>query len=128
MGIFQWRATQRQGKLWFEIENDAEHLLCKEQCILVQRSTTKEQSRRLVSALLPKTFLDEHGSVVVENHINIIRPIQSKPQVNLEILANYLNSEISDRVMRCIAGGTSVSACDLLAMPLPSPEKLACYL
>ncbi|WP_295512943.1 HsdM family class I SAM-dependent methyltransferase [uncultured Sulfitobacter sp.] len=128
LGVFQWRASRQKGKIWFETENGDEHLLCTEQCILVQRATTKEQPRRLVAALLPKTFLDQHGSVVVENHINIIRPIQNRPRVSLEDLANYLNSKIADNVLRCIAGGTSVSASDLLTMPLPSPGKIACYL
>ncbi|EEB82371.1 HsdM family class I SAM-dependent methyltransferase [Roseobacter sp. GAI101] len=128
LGVFQWRASRHQGKIWFETANGSEHLLCKEPCILVQRATTKEQPRRLVAALLPKTFLDEHVSVVVENHINIIRPIQNKPQVNLAVLASYLNSETADNVLRCIAGSTSVSASDLLTMPLPCPGKIACYL
>jgi adenine-specific DNA-methyltransferase len=128
LGIFQWRASRQQGKIWFETESGSENLLCKEPCILVQRATTKEQPRRLVAAQLPQTFLDQHGSAIVENHINIIRPIQNRPRVSLEDLANYLNSKIADNVLRCIAGGTSVSASDLLAMPLPSPEKLASYL
>ena len=128
LGAFQWRASRQQGKVWFETENGDEHLLCTEQCILVQRATTKEQPRRLVAALLPKTFLDRHGSVVVENHVNIIRPVQYRPQVSLAVIANYLNSQIADNVLRCVAGGTSVSVCDLLAMPLPSPRKIVCYL
>ena len=38
-------------------------------CILVQRTTAKEQARRLIAAELPSEFVHQHRGVVVENHL-----------------------------------------------------------
>ena len=44
-------------------------------CLLICRTTSKEQRRRLVSAILPQSVFDLHGAVCVENHLNMIGQI-----------------------------------------------------
>ena len=92
--------------------------------MLVQRTTAKEQSRRLIAAPLPIEFIEEHEAVVVENHLNMIRPIVPEPVVSHRVLASFLNSEVADRAFRCVSGSVAVSAYELESVPLPAPDQL----
>ena len=82
------------------------------------------RSRRLIAAALPAEFLEKHGGVVVENHINMIRPITEAPQVSAEVLGAFINSAAADRAFRCVSGSVAVSAYELESLPLPAPEDL----
>ena len=93
-------------------------------CVLLQRTTAKEQDRRLIAAELPASFIHEHGAVVIENHLNMIRPIAGNPSVSPAAVAALLNSAIVDRLFRCINGSVAVSAYDLESLPLPPPEAM----
>jgi len=124
-GRFIWRAEKRGHTPWFEVHKGDEWLISSKPCVLLQRTTAKEQSRRLIAAALPADFLQEHGSVIVENHLNMLRPINDAPAVTVPILAAFLNSAAADRAFRCINGSVAVSAYELEALPLPAPEDLA---
>jgi adenine-specific DNA-methyltransferase len=39
--------------------------------VLVQRTTAKEQHRRLISAEMPAELIAQHGRITVENHLNM---------------------------------------------------------
>ncbi len=93
--------------------------------MLVQRTTAKEQARRLIAAALPESFLRRHRSVVVENHLNMVRPTVGRPAIDAGTLAAILNSDIVDRMFRCINGSVAVSAYELEALPLPAVDDLA---
>jgi adenine-specific DNA-methyltransferase len=92
--------------------------------VLLQRTTAKEQSRRLIAASLPAAFIREHGAVVIENHLNMIRPINGTPLVPAGLLAAVLNTASVDRAFRCISGSVAVSAYELENLPLPPPAEL----
>ena len=77
-----------------------------------------------VAAELPAAFITTHGAVVVENHLNMIKPLNGTPKVRPAVLAALLNSDLVDQVFRCINGSVAVSAYELEALPLPSPETL----
>lgn len=123
-GQFVWRAERRGHTAWFELREGDGWLSVDKPCVLLQRTTAKEQSRRLIAAALPAEFLDEHGAVVVENHLNMLRPRVEAPAVPAEVLAAFLNSAAADRAFRCINGSVAVSAYELEAMPLPPPAEL----
>ena len=91
---------------------------------LLQRTTAKEQNRRLIAAELPRNFLSEHGAVVIENHLNMIRPINSAPAIPPKVLSAFLNTEVVDEAFRCLSGSVAVSAYELEALPLPPPGSL----
>ena len=91
--------------------------------MLVQRTTAKEQCRRLIAAELPKAFLAKHGAVVVENHLNMVKSLDGPGEVSPAVLAAVLNSDVVDQLFRCINGSVAVSAYELKALPLPAPEK-----
>ena len=123
-GHFEWRARKQNHKPWFEVRTADGWLVSKGPCVLLQRTTAKEQHRRLIAATLPKSFIEQHGGVVVENHLNMLRPVTSRPPVPLGVLVAVLNSDAADRAFRCMSGSVAVSAYEIEALPLPAPEKL----
>ena len=123
-GVFEFRAEKRNHKPWFEPKANERWVVTDFPCVLLQRTTAKEQSRRLIAAELPAAFIKEHGAVVVENHLNMIKPLNGAPRVALAALAVLLNSDVVDQVFRCINGSVAVSAYELEALPLPPPEDV----
>lgn len=123
-GRFEWRAEKRGHTPYFEVRAADGWLKTDRECVLVQRTTAKEQSRRLIAAALPAEFINRHGAVVIENHLNMLRPIVERPAVEPGVLAAVLNSSATDGAFRCLNGSVAVSAFELEALPLPSPDKL----
>ena len=123
-GRFIFRAEKKNHEPHFEPAEGDDWLITRKPCVLLQRTTAKEQSRRLIAAALPTSILDAHGAVVIENHLNMLRPIAEKPAVSPEALAAFLNSAAADRAFRCVSGSVAVSACELEALPMPSPDDM----
>lgn len=123
-GRFLWRAEKRNHTPWFEVRANDDWLLTRRVCVLLQRTTAKEQARRLIATALPVGMLDEHDAVVVENHLNMLRPTTDQPPVPADVLAAFLNSTAADRAFRCVSGSVAVSAYELEALPLPAPDQL----
>lgn len=123
-GRFEWKATKRNHQPWFEIRDRDQWLISRQQCVLLQRTTAKEQHRRLIAAALPSTFIERHGAVVVENHLNMLKPLETTPSVSAEVLSTFLNSSAADQAFRCVSGSVAVSAYELEAIPLPAPDAL----
>ena len=123
-GEFEFRAEKRNHKPYFEPKEKEHWVVTDHPCVLLQRTTAKEQCRRLIAAELPNQFLRKHGAVVVENHLNMIKPLNGTPKVSSAALAALLNSDIVDQVFRCINGSVAVSAYELQALPLPSPDEI----
>ena len=123
-GVFEFRAAKRNHKPYFEPKTNERWVVTDFPCVLLQRTTAKEQCRRLIAAELPPAFIEEHGAVVIENHLNMIKPRNGTPQVAPAALAALLNSGVVDQVFRCINGSVAVSAYELEALPLPPPEGM----
>ena len=123
-GVFEFRAERRNHKPYFEPSVEEFWVVTDFPCVLLQRTTAKEQGRRLIAAELPTSFLREHRAVVVENHLNMIRPIAGTPCVTPGAVAALLNSAVVDQLFRCINGSVAVSAYELKSLPLPSPESM----
>lgn len=121
---FRFSAMRRNHAPYFQVRLGQDYLITKGSCVLVQRTTAKEQKRRLIAAVLPEAFVKKHGGVVVENHLNMIRPLSGKPSISFSVLAVLLNTHTLDRAFRCISGSVAVSAYELNALPLPSPEEM----
>ena len=124
-GRFQFRADKRNHEPYFKPRPGDDWLITRKPCVLLQRTTAKEQQSRLIAAELPAEFLHEHRAVVIENHLNMIRPLNGRPAVSAAVLARLLNNPIVDRAFRCLSGSVAVSAYELENLPLPSPEDLA---
>jgi adenine-specific DNA-methyltransferase len=123
-GEFVFRATRRNHAPYFAPKVGDDWLLVSSPCVLLQRTTSKEQARRLIAAEMPPSFVAKHGSVTVENHLNMIVPTSSAPKVDTATLAAFLNSRAADQVFRCISGSVAVSAYELESMPLPAASDL----
>lgn len=123
-GRFHFRADKRNHEPYFKTEPGDDWLITREPCVLLQRTTAKEQQSRLIAAALPAQFLREHGAVVIENHLNMIRPFNGRPEVSAAVLVKLLNNPIVDRAFRCLSGSVAVSAYELENLPLPSPVDL----
>lgn len=97
------------------------HLITRHECVILQRTTSKEQERRLVCGVIPQGFIDKHHGVVIENHLNIVYT-QNSP-VRAETVSLILNSPVVDRLFRCVNGSVAVSAFELESIPMPSLEE-----
>jgi adenine-specific DNA-methyltransferase len=117
---FDPQRTKRQP--YFAVGPRDAAVVTRQPCVLVQRTTAKEQARRLIAAELPEAFLKVHGEVVIENHLNMVRSVVADPQVQPGTIARLFESDVLDRVLRCMSGSVAVSATELEALPLPTPE------
>ena len=121
-GRFIWRTERRNHAPWFlaDLPRDS-WLLADRPCVLLQRTTAKEQARRLIAAEMPASFVRKHRAAIIENHLNMVRPIVAAPLIPLAVIAALLNSDAADAAFRCINGSVAVSAFELEAMPVPPP-------
>lgn len=117
---FGWRSEKVNHEPWFIPRDKDQWVISRRGCVLVQRTTAKEQKRRLIAAELPATFVAQHRGVIVENHLNMVRTIVPNPAVSPATIAALLNSDLVDASFRCINGSVAVSASELEAVPLPS--------
>jgi adenine-specific DNA-methyltransferase len=122
-GRFIFRAQKKNHAPYFKLNRGDDWLVVHEACVLLQRTTAKEQPRRLIAAELPSQFVKKHGGVVVENHLNMVRP-NPLAKVSTGVVSAILNSQVVDQVFRCLSGSVAVSAFELEALPLPSPDLL----
>lgn len=120
---FGFSAERKNHAPYIDINNKQSHLVTMRSCVLLQRTSSKEQDRRLLSAVIPQEFIDAQGGVVVENHLNIVYSVEDD-SITPETLSIILNSEAVDRTFRCISGSVAVSAYELEALPLPSIKQI----
>jgi adenine-specific DNA-methyltransferase len=100
-------------------ENTSPLLLPVKNYVLLKRFTSKEQKRRLDSAVLKQSEFP-YESVGIENHVNYIH----KPKGNLSIgeafgIAALLNTGLIDNYFRSLNGHTQVNATEIRSLPLP---------
>ncbi|SHH64019.1 adenine-specific DNA-methyltransferase [Chryseobacterium oranimense] len=123
-GTFQLKADKKNHKKWFQFKEANDFLLTTKPCVLLQRTTSKEQKKRLITTVLPDELFKEYTSAVIENHLNMIIPTSTNSKVSLELLSTFLNSKIVNDAFRTISGSVAVSAYELESLPLPKPSKL----
>lgn len=123
-GMFEFRHEKRNHRPYFKPKPEEHWVVTNYPCVLLQRTTSKEQSRRLIAAELPQSFIDTYGGVVVENHLNMIRPLNGEPRISSVTLAALLATNVIDQLFRCINGSVAVSAYELEALPLPEPGAM----
>lgn len=124
-GKFRFTYQRRGHQSYLKVIKGQDFLVVDKECVLVQRTTSKEQDKRLQCAVLPQEFIDQAGGVVVENHLNMIIPLADNDgQIRAETISALLNSKVVDEIFRCISGSVAVSAYELGSLPLPSAEQL----
>jgi adenine-specific DNA-methyltransferase len=124
-GRFTLKAEARNHAPWYQSEGDEDMNVIGGPCVLVQRTTSKEQKRRVIAAALPEPVLKKFRRVSVENHLNMVRQIPGiEPLLDPAGMSALLNSESIDALFRCVNGSTAVSAYELEALPLPNPRDI----
>jgi len=124
-GRFVWRSEKRNHAPWFEARLPKDNwLIVTQPCVLLQRTTAKEQPRRLIAAEMSEAFIHKHKGVIVENHLNMVRAVVPKPSVPAAVIASLLGSAVVDTAFRCINGSVAVSAFELEELPLPPPAVM----
>ena len=123
-GKFHFQAARRSHLPYLKLKPGQDFLLNCEPCILVQRTTAKEQKRRIIAAVIPNSFVLEYPGFVVENHLNMVNSSRKKPEIGLRTLSALLNSSAFDKAFRCINGSVAVSAYELNCVPLPDPDQM----
>jgi len=89
--------------------------------VALQRTTAKDDSRRLVAAPISAAFVQRHGGYVGENHVILLLKGE-RAVCDENLLAAILRSHTVDRLFRCISGSVAVSATELAQLPLPDPQ------
>jgi adenine-specific DNA-methyltransferase len=123
-GKFRLKPQKRNHAEYYEPSGPGDPNLVRKPCLLLQRTTSKEQDRRLISAILPASVIKMHGAVAVENHLNMIVAVKRKPAIPMDVLGAFFASETADRVIRCINASVAVSASEIEAMPLPAAAEI----
>lgn len=121
------RARNTMRYLAVRGHSDEKVMVLDEPAVLVQRTTAPEQRRRLVAAVLDQNFLDQvpgRGGVVVENHVNVLRPTTC-PALSQDLLGRLLATTTMDQLIRCISGSVALSAYELESLPLPAAHVLS---
>lgn len=104
---------------WVSAPSDAPYIV-RDPCVIVQRTSSRDQRRRVVAAAVPKEFLQLHGGFVGENHVLLLmrsRPDAATPEALAEALNNLLASQAMDRM--CGSASIPISAIESLRLPLP---------
>jgi adenine-specific DNA-methyltransferase len=121
-------ARDKARYLALSVKSDLNVMLLEEPAVLVQRTTAPEQCRRIVAADLSQEKLYSLGGrVVVENHVNVLRPTVAVPLIQRVTLARLLQTKTMDRLMRCISGSVAVSSYEIDSLPLPDAGVLASW-
>lgn len=123
-GRFVLRYEKRNHMPFMRLKSGDEWLVVRQPCVLLQRTTAKEQARRLIAAEMPSSLLKRYRGITVENHLNMLVPIVDAPSVSPALLAAFLNSVAADRAFRCLSGSVAVSAYELENLPLPNAAEL----
>ncbi|MEM6737983.1 MAG: N-6 DNA methylase [Bacteroidota bacterium] len=125
-GVFKHRCEGRNHLPYYTSIKSNDPNLVHQPCILIQRTTSIEQERRLVLGIMDRDFLAKYPKgVAVENHLNMVIPIKGRtPLVRLTTIAYLLNTKIIDNVFRCINGSTAVSSFELSSIPFPDLNSM----
>lgn len=119
------RDIYRDDKRYLRLSSpgDAKTMKLSEPAILVQRTAAPESPRKLVAASLDPDMLAERGgSVVVENHVNVLRSVSSK--IPSALMVRVLATPTLDALVRCVSGSVALSAYELMALPMPAEDTL----
>nr|WP_293859710.1 N-6 DNA methylase [Sphingomonas sp. SCN 67-18] len=127
-GSFRFQSGTRTGKFaWYApINPESAAYVCRGRAVLVQRTSNRDQRRRLNAAPVTKSFATQHkrDGYVAENHVIVLEPLSTTPMVSQEVLARLLNSEVVNARFSAVSGSFSVSARLLARLALPDPSTL----
>jgi len=94
--------------------------------VIVQRTSNRDQKRRLNAAAVPPAFYREYAprGFVAENHVIVLEALTETPLVTPPVLAALLNSAPINERFSAVSGSFSVSAKLLARLALPPAAAL----
>lgn len=94
--------------------------------VVVQRTSNRDQARRLNAAAVPKAFRKKHKrGFVAENHVIVLEALTSNPRIAPGKLAAVINAAVVNERFSTVCGSFSVSAKLLQRLALPDPADVA---
>jgi adenine-specific DNA-methyltransferase len=118
---FEARSDRERKARFLKVPKEHDVGLVTRECVLLQRTSSRSQQRRLVAAAMPKAFIARYGSAIAENHVIVIEPNTSKPLVTPRQLATLLNQPDVAALYSTTSGTSAVSAYNLRKLQLPDP-------
>jgi adenine-specific DNA-methyltransferase len=112
------RGVSKKRMGWVSVPPNARYVV-REPCVVVQRTSSRAQRKRIAAAAVPEAFMQRHGGLVGENHVLLLvrlRPDAPPP----EALAAALNHPAVSCAMNRVCGSASipVGAIERLMLPL----------
>lgn len=126
-GSFDFTAPDRFGNARWYSPPDRETMKyhTTRPAVVVQRTSNRDQIRRLNAAAIPAKFREQYMSgFVAENHVIVIEATSQRPVVTPRKLARLINSEIVNERFSTVCGSFSVSAKLLRCLSLPRPSSI----
>ena len=126
-GSFDFDAARRLGNaLWYCPPNEGSVAYAsKRSAVIVQRTSNRNQTRRLNAAMVPRRFRNEYsGGFVAENHVIVIEVTADRPALPPSILVKVLNAGATNERFSAVSGSFSVSARLLQRLALPDPATV----
>lgn len=126
-GTFKFKGTQRKrASAWYLPQISDVAYATRVPCVLVQRTSNRDQQRRLSAAPVSTDFLRQHAKrgFVAENHVIVVEAATALPTVSPETLAAVLNAASTNERFSAVSGSFSISAKLLARLALPAPARL----
>lgn len=118
--LASWYAPSARGARAYVTERPA---------VIVQRTSNRDQKRRLNAAAVPDAFYREYAprGFVAENHVIVLEALTATPLIVPSVLAALLNSAPVNERFSMVSGSFSVSAKLLARLALPPPTALPAF-
>lgn len=127
-GSFMFEAARRtEVCAWYEpATGEVPSYATRVSAVIVQRTSNRDQRRRLNAAAVDAEFLKTHAErgFVAENHVIVLEVANQSPAASPEKLAALLNSAPVNERFSAVCGSFSVSAKLLARLALPDPAGL----
>ncbi len=107
-GCFDFdRGAEFKGFGWVDAPAEATYVV-RTACVAIQRTSSRNQKRRLTAAPISEAFIRQHRGVVAENHVILLIPTSSEA-VSPESLAEELNRPAVSAELDRVCGAASIS-------------------
>jgi adenine-specific DNA-methyltransferase len=111
------RGSAHKGHGWASAPPDANYVVRKP-CVVVQRTSSRGQHRRVNAAAVPSSFIGRHGGIIGENHVLLLVPTRADA-LPPEELAAALNDPRASMDLNRVCGSASIPARVLESLRLP---------
>jgi adenine-specific DNA-methyltransferase len=123
---FKPRSDKEARRKYLVINGDRElQSVRRHGCVLIQRTSSRGQSLRLVTAVLSREFVLRYGGFVAENHVIVLEPNCPQPLISLKKLHRVLQSKTLQDSYAMASGTSAVTVKGLSNLSLPDPSAIS---